>query len=639
MQKNKISIILPTYNSEKCIDKCISSILMQTYKNFELIIIDDASKDNTLNKIIEYKKIDNRIKLITNDKNMGVSYSRNIGLKEAKGEYITFIDSDDTYFEYALETMIELIINKQTDAVKFSFNRIIGTNILEQIYNKDLLEKIFYKDKIDFLKSKFLKNEVQAYVWNMIIKAKIAKNVLFNENLGMMEDTIWFFDILGKIKNIYFSNAILYNYYYYKDSASNSINKAERNIQNIIEINKLYNSLFNGGLRVQAYTSLCNVIIENIFKFSTANIDKKKKINALKDILNNQEIDIILKKSEIKNIRIDRRILWKVLKDKNYKGIIIFCNIKFKLKTKKNTFNLLYLKVKRKINYIVCNILKKQIYKRYCKSTKIDFLRDGQVINEIINNNKSLARFGDGEFKWMFGVQHESFQDYDYDLSIKLRKILYKKNENLIIGIPRPLISLENYNNNAKKTWQLFVAMFSKKLKLIIPNDRMYADTNLTRFYMDYIDKSKCIQKINEIKKIWKEKKVVIIEGEKTKLGVNNDLFDECTEIKRIIAPNKNAFKFFYKILYYACLQDKDNIFLISLGPTATILSYELCKRGYKAIDIGHIDIEYEWLKRNAKDKIPINGKYVNEAKKLGDLSNVNIANSDYEKSILKRII
>lgn len=180
--------------------------------------------------------------------------------------------------------------------------------------------------------------------------------------------------------------------------------------------------------------------------------------------------------------------------------------------------------------------------------------------------------------------------------------------------------------------------MYSRKLKALIPDNRNYADTNMTRFYMDYVDKSECKKRIYDIKKIWKGKKVIIIEGEKTKLGVNNDLFDDCVEIKRIIAPNKNAFKFFYQILYYASLQDKENLFLISLGPTATILSYELCKRGFQAIDIGHIDIEYEWLKRNAKDKIPINGKYVNEAKNIGDLSDVNIANENYEKSILVRI-
>lgn len=638
MKQNKISIILPTYNSEKYIDKCISSVLMQSYNNFELIIIDDASTDKTLNKIIEYQKIDNRIKLIVNKKNMGVSYSRNIGLKEAKGDYITFIDSDDTYLENALEVMLNLIINKGADAVRFSFNRIKGSNIIEQRYNNDLSDTILYKDKIDFLKSEFLNNEIQAYIWTMIIKSKFAKETLFNEKLGMMEDIVWYFDILTKIENIYFSNEILYNYYYNDDSASNSVDKAERNIINLIEINKIYDTFFDGSLRNQAYTSLCNVLIENIFKLSISDLEKKEKIRFIKEILENQEIKKILKDSESKKIRIDRRLLLKLLNYKKYKSIILFCEMKFKLKKIKDIFNLLCFRLKRKINYIICFIFKEQIYNAYYKDVKFKFLSDDEVINEIIHNKKSLSRFGDGEFKWIFGVQHESFQDYDFDLSLKLKKVFNEENENLIIGIPRPLISLKNYNINAKKTWQLFVAMYSRKLKALIPDNRNYADTNMTRFYMDYVDKSECKKRIYDIKKIWKGKKVIIIEGEKTKLGVNNDLFDDCVEIKRIIAPNKNAFKFFYQILYYASLQDKENLFLISLGPTATILSYELCKRGFQAIDIGHIDIEYEWLKRNAKDKIPINGKYVNEAKNIGDLSDVNIANENYEKSILVRI-
>ena len=95
MKKNiLISIVVPTYNNEKFLDKCVESILSQTYHEFELLIINDGSTDNTINVLQPYLKKDKRIKL-HNTKNKGVSSARNLGISKAKGEYICFIDSDD----------------------------------------------------------------------------------------------------------------------------------------------------------------------------------------------------------------------------------------------------------------------------------------------------------------------------------------------------------------------------------------------------------------------------------------------------------------------------------------------------------------------------------------------------------------
>ena len=107
---------------------------------------------------------------------------------------------------------------------------------------------------------------------------------------------------------------------------------------------------------------------------------------------------------------------------------------------------------------------------------------------------------------------------------------------------------------------------------------------------------------------------MVIIEGEKSRLGVGNDLFDNMKSIERIICPTMNAFNKYKEIINTIKKKVKKNkLILIALGPTATILAYDLYKLGYRAIDIGHIDIEYEWFLRKAKTKIPIKNKYVNE--------------------------
>ena len=108
--------------------------------------------------------------------------------------------------------------------------------------------------------------------------------------------------------------------------------------------------------------------------------------------------------------------------------------------------------------------------------------------------------------------------------------------------------------------------------------------------------------------------------------------------IKRILAPSKNAYSKYNEILNEAIKQDKNSIFLISLGPTATILASDLSKKGFQAIDIGHVDIEYEWFKINATEKVPIKGKHVNEAQNKGDLSSEDIEDEEYKKSIIKVI-
>lgn len=103
-----ISIIMAAYNAERTIEQAVTSVLNQTYTNFELLIIDDCSKDNTLSLAENFKQNDNRIKVIKNEKNSGVSYTRRHGLEEANGEWIAVLDSDDAWTADKLEKQIQL---------------------------------------------------------------------------------------------------------------------------------------------------------------------------------------------------------------------------------------------------------------------------------------------------------------------------------------------------------------------------------------------------------------------------------------------------------------------------------------------------------------------------------------------------
>ena len=116
------------------------------------------------------------------------------------------------------------------------------------------------------------------------------------------------------------------------------------------------------------------------------------------------------------------------------------------------------------------------------------------------------------------------------------------------------------------------------------------------------------------LKEIWKERDVVIIEGAHSRLGVGNDLFNNTNSLHRVLCPPKDAFKKYDEILQYVIeYVKKDRLLLISLGPTATVMAYDLHRSGYQAIDLGHIDLEYEWFLKNAKERIMIKNKAVNE--------------------------
>lgn len=118
------------------------------------------------------------------------------------------------------------------------------------------------------------------------------------------------------------------------------------------------------------------------------------------------------------------------------------------------------------------------------------------------------------------------------------------------------------------------------------------------------------------VKKIWDGRDVVIVEGAKTRSGVGNDLYANAKSILRILGPALSGFSKYDDIYDFVVNNiGKDKLILLSFGITATVLSYELAKLGYQAIDLGHLDIEYEWFRMGAKDRVPIKGKFTNEVK------------------------
>lgn len=229
----QISVIMPVYNGEKFVEKAIKSVLNQTYKNFELIIVNDGSIDDTEKICLKYIEDDSRIKYLKIE-NSGPSVARNIGIEKANGNYIMFIDSDDFYMEEMIEKMLQ--------EAKKGYDCIICNRILK---NENKEKKSPLENKIMNGKDKFMEylqiNRLFNEPTNKMYSTKIIKenNLEFDSDFICGEDYKFNIDYFDKIKNAKFINEFLYVYVANPNSITHDIRNFDFfNIVKIIDYNK-----------------------------------------------------------------------------------------------------------------------------------------------------------------------------------------------------------------------------------------------------------------------------------------------------------------------------------------------------------------------------------------------------------------
>jgi len=261
-----------------------------------------------------------------------------------------------------------------------------------------------------------------------------------------------------------------------------------------------------------------------------------------------------------------------------------------------------------------------------------------ETVDDILTHQKSISRYGDGELKLMLGKGSIVFQSESSNLSRRLKDVLSSDLENLIIALPGPLASVKKENLNSKFFWLRFINSYGNLLSEYLAPDRVYGNAGISRFYLGLTDKRLAAQILAKLKKIWEKKEILIIEGQFSRMGVGNDLFANAAGLSRMICPAENAFEKYDEILAAARKYGKDKLILIALGPTATILSHDLAKSGYWAIDIGHLDVEYMWMLSKAKCRTPIKGRSIGEIKGEHDLEIPEAYRDHYYNSIVETI-
>jgi len=189
---NLISVIIPYYHKKKYILQTIKSVIKQTYKNLEIILIYDEENKDNLNFIINLCKIDKRIKLIVNKKNLGVSLSRNLGIKKSKGKYLAFIDADDLWAKHKLETQLNFM---QKNNIKISHTSYKIINNLNHIIGQRTARN--FTNINDLLKS------CDIGLSTVLLKKSILENKLKFPNIKTKEDFVLWLKIISKKHKIY----------------------------------------------------------------------------------------------------------------------------------------------------------------------------------------------------------------------------------------------------------------------------------------------------------------------------------------------------------------------------------------------------------------------------------------------------
>jgi len=217
-----ITVIIPTYNNEKTIQRCVDSVLKQTIRDIEIIIINDGSTDKTQEILEDLSKQDKRIRLIQLDHNVGQGIARNFGIMNARGEYIGFVDADDTISSNMYENMLQKAIEHDAEIVQCNIINVFPDG--KYVFQLPELNKVVHvKNRKEYFDKYVFRPQHSFECCNKLIKKRflLENNIKFQSNEKVFaEDLLFNFEMAAKLNTIVFMGEAYYHYYQYEDSHS-----------------------------------------------------------------------------------------------------------------------------------------------------------------------------------------------------------------------------------------------------------------------------------------------------------------------------------------------------------------------------------------------------------------------------------
>lgn len=331
MTEKLVSVVLPIYNVEKYLDRCIESIVGQTYKNIEVILVDDGSPDKCPQICDKWSRLDSRVKVI-HQKNVGLGFARNTGIENASGDYICFFDSDDYLKPNLIELCVDKMIKNKADYVLYGFCDVTEDEQLLCDYLPTPSKTIFTGDEI---REEFIKHILSSYkyngeCWNLNLSAwncmysmsMIRKNnfKFVSEREIISEDVFSLLYLYSKMNRVVIIKEILY-YHRVNSKSLTHVYRKDR----IEKLNYLYYRLMelcdecdydNDIKRLVANPYINGMIGAMKMIVTSSDLTNKEHKEILRNILNDKLFKSALKKVDLQNEKMTRRILIKIFKAK-----------------------------------------------------------------------------------------------------------------------------------------------------------------------------------------------------------------------------------------------------------------------------------------------------------------------------------
>lgn len=336
------SIIIPVYNNEQYLERAINSVLSQTYRNFELIIINDGSTDSSKQIVENLEKNEHRITLVSTE-NQGVSSARNLGIKLSRGEYILFLDSDDYIDSSTLSIGLQIINTHNPDLIAFDFKEKYSKHEYKNTYNirDGLYDTNDIKNELlpNLLTDYSLENYLPKQIWSSFIKKSIidSHNIKFENNLKVAEDYLFMNRVYLSIKSFYYiKGAHLYSY------CQNSSSVTQNRVSNIWEQLKLYTtksySYLNSNPNItNGETQRNNLLVKNAMTsvINEGKIDKnatyQERLTSIENVTNDISLNLALNETRVDQLSRSRYFLYLLIINKQNLLILIIVTLYIRL--------------------------------------------------------------------------------------------------------------------------------------------------------------------------------------------------------------------------------------------------------------------------------------------------------------------
>ena len=291
---NKISIVTPMYNSREFIKNYFDSVLGQDYDNIEVIVVDDASDDGSWELCKQYALKDKRIKLLRNEKNMGAAATRNKALQMVTGEYVTFVDSDDTI----QKNMLSFLIEKMNDTIDIVY---CGVAIEGETVKKVIEKEFDRKKALQYFLSIRL---IGGFAAGKLYRASILKTVKYKEDMRVGEDGIFSLGALWNARKIIYTNEPLYNYNYRENSLSMHNKFSERRFDDFLQLKYAKEIIESEGWTQRYYKCFCFSIMLGLLnemkKFRVQDVYTEQ-YNRVRGIMKKNSLATVMYSKNFKN--------------------------------------------------------------------------------------------------------------------------------------------------------------------------------------------------------------------------------------------------------------------------------------------------------------------------------------------------